>query len=43
MAIRGRRIMLISRKAGPVVPVNVAPNDVLIIMMRERGKPAPIT
>jgi len=42
IAIRGGRIILIPRKAGPVVPVDVAPNDVLIIMMRERGKPASI-
>ena len=42
IAIRGKRIVLISRKAASVLPVNVAPNDVLIIMMRERGKPAPI-
>ncbi|RLF66774.1 MAG: hypothetical protein DRN26_03560 [Thermoplasmata archaeon] len=39
VAIRGGRIILISRKVAPVVPVNVTPNDVLIIMMRGRGKP----
>ena len=32
-------IVLIPRKAGPVVPVNAAPNEALIMMMRERGKP----
>ena len=39
IAIRGGRIVLIPRKAGPVVPVDVAPDDVLIIMRHERGKP----
>ncbi|RLF66880.1 MAG: hypothetical protein DRN30_01310 [Thermoplasmata archaeon] len=42
IAIRGKRIVLISRKAASVLPVNVAPNDVLIIMRHGRGKPAPI-
>ena len=42
IASRGERIMLISRKAGSVASVNVAPNEALIIMMRGRGKPASI-
>ena len=41
MAIRGGRIMLIPRKAGPVVSLNVA-HDALIVMKRERGKPASV-
>ena len=40
IASRGRRITLIPREAGSVVPVNVTPNEALIIIMRGRGKPA---
>lgn len=39
VAIRGGRIYLISRKAGLVVPVNVAPNEPLNKMKWLRGKP----
>ena len=39
MTIRGGRIVLIPREAGFVVLLDVAPNDVLIRMKRERGKP----
>jgi len=41
IAIRGGRIMLIPREAGPVV-VNVAPNEPRIKMKWLRGKPARI-
>ena len=40
MASRGKRIVLTSRKAGFVASVNVASHDALIMMMRERRKPA---
>jgi len=39
IAIRGGRIMLIPREAGPVVPANVAPNEPRIKMKWQRGKP----
>ncbi|RLF64766.1 MAG: hypothetical protein DRN30_05050, partial [Thermoplasmata archaeon] len=42
ITIMGERIILIPRKAAPVVPANVAPNDVLIIMRRERGSLRPL-
>ncbi|RLF65900.1 MAG: hypothetical protein DRN30_03105, partial [Thermoplasmata archaeon] len=38
VAIRGKRIVLIPRKAGPVV-VNVAPNGPRNLMKWLRGKP----
>ena len=41
IAIRGR-IILIPRKAGPVVPANVAPDEPRIKMKWLREKPAPI-
>ena len=42
IAIMGGRIFIISRKAAQVVAVDVAPNDVLIMMRHERGKPASV-
>jgi len=42
IAIRGGRIMLVSRKAASVVAVDVASYDALIRMRRERGKPASV-
>ncbi len=42
VAIRGGRINLISRKAGPVVPVNVAPNEPPNQMRWLRGKPVQV-
>ena len=42
IAIRGERIILISRKAGFVVPVNIAPDGPRIKMKWLRGKPASI-
>ena len=33
--------MLISRKAAPVVSLNLS-HDALIVMKRERGKPTPV-
>ena len=42
IAIRGERIVLIPRKAGPVVPVNVAPNEPRIKMRWLREKPASV-
>ena len=39
VATRSGRIYLASRKAGSVVPANVAPNDPLTPMKWLRGKP----
>jgi len=40
VAIRGGGLVLIPRKAGPVVPANVAPDDPLTEMKWLREKPA---
>ena len=42
IAIRGERIVLISRKAGPVVPVDVAPDGPRNLMKWLREKPASV-
>jgi len=39
IASRGGRIGLIPRKAGPVVPVDVAPDGPRNLMKWQRGKP----
>jgi len=41
IAIRGGRLYLIPRKTGLVVPVNVAPNEVLSLDEVLRGRPVP--
>ena len=40
VASRGKRIVLIPRKADPVVAVNVAPDEPRNLMEWLRGKPA---